>query len=68
MSSIKEIKQRVCMAIFTFGLGLSALHAVGYSSDQNEKATFTQIMIETIAQHKNCSIKIANQHGMLNAG
>ena len=35
MSQVKLVKQRVCLAIFTFGLSLAGFYEVGCASEQN---------------------------------
>jgi hypothetical protein len=38
MSQVQQVKQRVCIAIFTVGLSLAAFVEIGCSPDQSQMA------------------------------
>ena len=54
MNNIKQIKDRVCLAIFALGLSMIGLHELGNNSsqqrysDQNKVESSTTIIIKTI--------------------
>ena len=52
MSRVKQVKQRVCMAIFTMGLSLAGFHGIDCLSVQDSITVIPALSASTIVMIK----------------